>query len=422
MMISKTLEFESQSVWRSTRKSDAKHLVNCQSSSVYNPSTMKIVIAPQTFKGSISALDAAVAMRNGILEVFPDADTLLVPVADGGDGTLETLVEGSGGETRAAEVCGPLGERRAAEWGAMGDGVTAVIEMARTSGLALAPLDRRDPLNATTYGLGEVVSAALDAGFRRFIMGIGGSATNDAGAGMAQALGVRLLDDAGDELPYGGAALADLNRIDLSGIDSRVEGSSFLVACDVSNPLTGPEGASAIYGPQKGATPEMVQTLDAALLHFSEVVRRDLSAEIDSLKGAGAAGGLGGGMVAFLNAELRAGVDIVLDTVGLEDALEGANLVLTGEGALDYQTVYSKAPIGVAERAKRLGIPVIAIAGTLGDRYRLVHDHGIDAAVAITNAPMSLEEAYSRAADLIADATAQAMRVMKVGATALRGS
>ena len=279
---------------------------------MYNPSTMKIVIAPQTFKGSISALDAAQAMRKGILDVFPDADTLLVPVADGGDGTLETLVEGSGGEIRETQVCGPLGERRLAEWGAMGDGVTAVIEMARTSGLALVPLDRRDPLNATTYGLGEVVSAALDDGFRRFIMGIGGSATNDAGAGMAQALGVRLLDGAGDELPYGGAALADLSHIDLSGIDSRIEDSSFLVACDVSNPLTGPEGASAIYGPQKGATPEMVQTLDAALLHFSEVVRRDLSAEIDRLQGAGAAGGLGGGMVAFLNAELRAGVDIVL--------------------------------------------------------------------------------------------------------------
>ena len=383
---------------------------------------MKIVIAPQTFKGSISALDAAGAMRKGILEVLPDADTILVPVADGGDGTLETLVEGSGGEIRETQVCGPLGERRAAEWGAMGDGVTAVIEMARTSGLALVPLDRRDPLNATTYGLGEVVSAALDDGFRRFIMGIGGSATNDAGAGMAQALGVRLLDGAGDELPYGGAALADLSHIDLSGIDSRIGDSSFLVACDVSNPLTGPEGASAIYGPQKGATPEMVQTLDAALLQFSEVVRRDLSAEIDRLQGAGAAGGLGGGMVAFLNAELRAGVDIVLDTVGLNDALEGADLVLTGEGALDYQTVYSKAPIGVAERAHRLGIPVIAIAGTLGDRYRLVHDHGIDAAIAITNAPMSLDEASSRAADLIADATAQAMRVMQVGATALRGS
>ncbi|MYA62850.1 MAG: glycerate kinase [Dehalococcoidia bacterium] len=383
---------------------------------------MKIVIAPQAFKGSISALDAAEAMRKGIMAVFPDSDAVLVPVADGGDGTLETLVEGSGGEIREATVTGPLGERRAAQWGAMGDGVTAVIEMARTSGLALVPLDRRDPLNATTYGLGEIVHSALDDGFRRFIMGIGGSATNDAGAGMAQALGVRLLDAAGDELPHGGAALANLSRIDMIGVDSRVQESSFLVACDVSNPLTGTEGASAIYGPQKGATPEMVQTLDAALLHFSAVVRHDIGADVNDLQGAGAAGGLGGGMVAFLDAELRAGVDIVLDTVGLDTALEGADLVLTGEGALDYQTVYSKAPIGVAERAKRLGIPVIAIAGTLGDRYRLVHEHGIDAAVAITNAPMNLEEASSRAAELIADAAEQAARMIKVGARVLGGS
>ena len=380
---------------------------------------MKIVIAPQAFKGSISALDAAEAMRKGVLAVFPDADVVLVPVADGGDGTLETLVEGSGGEIREATVTGPLGERRATQWGAMGDGVTAVIEMARTSGLALVPLDRRDPLNATTYGLGEIVRSALDDGFRRFIMGIGGSATNDAGAGMAQALGVRLLDAAGNELPHGGAALARLARIDMSGIDPRIGESSFLVACDVSNPLTGPEGASAIYGPQKGATPEMVQTLDAALLHLSEVVRYDIGAYVNDLRGAGAAGGLGGGMVAFLDAELRAGVDIVLDTVGLDSALEDADLVLTGEGALDYQTVYSKAPIGVSERAKRLGIPVIAIAGTLGDRYRLVHEHGIDTAMAITNAPMSLEEASSRAAELIANATEQAARMMKVGARVL---
>lgn len=383
---------------------------------------MKIVIAPQAFKGSISALDAAEAMRKGIMAVFPDADAVLVPVADGGDGTLETLIEGSGGEIREATVTGPLGERRSAQWGAMGDGVTAVIEMARTSGLALVPLDRRDPLNATTYGLGEIVQYALDDGFRRFIMGIGGSATNDAGAGMAQALGVRLLDAAGDELPHGGAALSNLSGIDMAGIDSRIGESSFLVACDVSNPLTGTEGASAIYGPQKGATPEMVQTLDAALLHFSEVVRHDIGADVNDLQGAGAAGGLGGGMVAFLDAELRAGVDIVLDTVGLDTALEGADLVLTGEGALDYQTVYSKAPIGVAERAKRLGIPVIAIAGTLGDRYRLVHEHGIDAAVAITNAPMNLEEASSRAAELIADAAEQAARMIKVGARVLGGS
>ena len=378
---------------------------------------MKIVIAPQTFKGSISALDAATAMREGVLEVFPNADTLLVPVADGGDGTLETLVDGSGGEIREAEVTGPMSERRTAQWGAMGDGVTAVIEMARTSGLALVRLDQRDPLNATTYGLGEIIGEALNNGFRQFIMGIGGSATNDAGAGMAQALGVRLLDGEGCELRHGGAALANLAHIDMSRADPRIGVSRFLVACDVNNPMTGPEGASAVYGPQKGATPEMAQTLDDALLHFSKVVSHDIGAEINEMQGAGAAGGLGGGMVAFLGAELRAGVDIVLDAVGLDDALEGADLVLTGEGALDYQTVYSKAPIGVAERARRRGIPVVAIAGTLGDRYRLVHEHGIEAALAITSAPMSLEEASSRSAELIADTAAQALRLIRMGKT-----
>ena len=382
---------------------------------------MRIVIAPQTFKGSISALDAARAMREGVMRALPEAETTLAPVADGGDGTLETLVEGSGGEIRQVEVCGPLGERRSAEWGAMGDGATAVVEMARTSGLALVPLEKRDPLRATTYGLGEAIRAALDDGFRRFVVGIGGSATNDAGAGMAQALGARLLDANGDELERGGAALAELDKIDLSGIEPRAAEASFLVACDVSNPLTGPEGASAIYGPQKGATPEMVAALDAALVNFAEVARRDLGVEVENLSGAGAAGGLGGGMVAFLNAELRAGVDIVLDTVGLDETLAGADLVITGEGALDYQTVYQKAPVGVAERASKLGIPTIAVAGTLGEGYHLTREHGIESAVAIPNGPMSLDEASARAHELIADATERAMRLMKVGARALGG-
>ena len=382
---------------------------------------MRIVIAPQTFKGSISALDAAQAMREGVMRALPEAETTLAPVADGGDGTLETLVEGSGGEIRQVEVCGPLGERRSAEWGAMGDGVTAVVEMARTSGLALVPLERRDPLTATTYGLGEAIRAALDDGFRRFVVGIGGSATNDAGAGMAQALGARLLDANGDELERGGAALSELDKIDLSGIEPRAAEASFLVACDVSNPLTGPEGASAIYGPQKGATPEMVWALDAALVNFAEVARRDLAVEVENLSGAGAAGGLGGGMVAFLNAELRAGVDIVLDTVGLDETLAGADLVITGEGALDYQTVYQKAPVGVAERASKLGIPTIAVAGTLGEGYHLTREHGIESAVAIPNGPMSLDEASARAHELIADATERAMRLMKVGARVLGG-
>ena len=376
---------------------------------------MKVVIAPQAYKGSISALRVAEAMGEGVRRVVADAETVLVPVADGGDGTLETLVESSGGEVRSSEVTGPLGERLKAGWGAMGDGRTAVIEMARTSGLALVPIEDRDPLVATTYGLGEVIGHALDAGFRRFIVGIGGSATNDAGAGMAQALGVRLVDPEGRDLALGGAALAELERIDLSGLDARIAESDLAVACDVSNPLTGPEGASAVYGPQKGATPEMVRQLDAALSHLAEVVRRDVGVEIETVPGAGAAGGLGGGMIGFLGGRLETGVDIVLRTVGLDERLEGADLVITGEGSLDYQTVYNKAPIGVARLAKARGIPVIVIAGSLGERYAEVFDHGIDAAVAITSGPMTLEQASREAESLVADAAERAMRLMATG-------
>ena len=378
---------------------------------------MKVVIAPQSFKGSISALDAARAMEEGVLRVVPDAETVLVPVADGGDGTLDTLVDATGGEVRSATVTGPVGKPVTAEWGALGDGRTAVIEMARTSGLALLSLAERDPLHATTYGLGELVREALDAGFRRFIVGIGGSATNDGGAGMAQALGVRLLDEAGRDLPPGGAAMADLRSIDMSGLDERATGARFSVACDVSNPLTGPEGASAVYGPQKGATPGMVEQLDAALKNFAGVVEHDIGMSIDAVPGSGAAGGLGGGMMAFLGGSLQAGVDIVLDHVGLDDRLEGADLVLTGEGRIDFQTVYNKAPIGVARRAKRRGIPVVAVCGSLGKGFEDVHTEGIDAVASIVSAPMTLDEASARAGELIADTVAEAMRSMRVGST-----
>ena len=376
---------------------------------------MKILIAPQAFKGSISAVDAAAAMREGVLRVLPEAEVSAVAVADGGDGTLETLVEGSGGEIHHIEVTGPLGERRTAEWGAMGDGATAVIEMARTSGLALVPDEKRNPLITTTFGLGEAIIQAIDAGYRRFIIGIGGSATNDAGAGMAQALGVRLLDNGGRDLEFGAAALSRLDHIDMSGLNDTVRSCEFLVACDVNNPLTGPTGASAIYGPQKGATPEMIERLDAALLHFAEVVKRDIGADINDIPGSGAAGGLGGGMIAFTNGELRAGVDIVLDTVRLDDYLADCNLVITGEGSMDHSTIYNKAPVGVAERAKKLGIPVVGISGSLGAGFQDVHEHGIDALAAITSGPMTLDEASERAGELISNTTEQVLRFMKAG-------
>ena len=376
---------------------------------------MKILVAPQEFKGSISALSAAEAAKTGILRVFPQAEVVLCPVADGGDGTLETLVEVSGGEVRTCSVQNPIGETIQAQWGAMGDGVTAVIEMARTSGLVLLSLAERDPLNASTYGLGQAISEALDEGFRRFIVGIGGSATNDAGAGMAQALGANLMDGRGNAINFGGAALSNLQTVDISNMDSRIKDSKFLVACDVSNPLTGTEGASAIYGPQKGATPEMVRSLDDALSNFATVVKKDLKKDISEISGAGAAGGLGAGMMAFMGAELKAGVDIVLDTVNLRDKLSSVDLVITGEGGMDFQTVYNKAPIGVARIASEHNIPTIAIAGLLGSNFKIVHEHGIRAATSIVNGPITLEEASERAFELISDSVEESLRFISVG-------
>ena len=376
---------------------------------------MKILVAPQEFKGSISALSVAEAAETGVMRVFPEAEVVLCPVADGGDGTLETLVEVSGGEVRTCSVQNPIGETITAQWGAMGDGVTAVIEMARTSGLALLSLDERDPLNSSTFGLGQAILEALNQGFRKFIVGIGGSATNDAGAGMAPAVGATLLNAEGKSIPFGGAALADLRSIDISKMDTRIENSQFMVACDVSNPLTGDEGASAVYGPQKGATPEMVAQLDNALLNFAEIVKKDIGKNVSEISGAGAAGGLGAGMLAFMGAELKAGVDIVLETVQLREKLSDVDLVITGEGGMDFQTVYNKAPIGVARIAGEFNIPTIAIAGLLGQNFTVVHDHGIRAATSIVDGPISLEESSERASELISNSVEESLRFISVG-------
>ena len=376
---------------------------------------MKIVVAPQAFKGSLSATEVGNSMIKGIENVIANSTNLLVPVADGGDGTLETLVESSQGKINLIKVTGPLGEQQNSAWGALGRNKTAIIEMARSSGLALVPINKLNPLISTTYGLGEVILDALDQGYRDFIIGIGGSATNDAGAGMAQALGAKLLESNGNELPFGGESLSKLNSINIDGIDTRIKESNFAIACDVNNPLTGPEGASAIYGPQKGATPEMVNTLDQALTNFAKIVEKDLGIKINNVEGSGAAGGLGGGLIAFLNGKLRKGVDIVLDFVDIDKALINTNLVITGEGQLDFQTIYNKAPIGVAKRAKHLGIPVIAISGSLGENFSVVHEHGIDAASSIVSKPMTLEEASKNAPELISTATEQALRYMKIG-------
>ena len=376
---------------------------------------MKIVVAPQEFKGSISALDVANAAKKGILKVFPKAEIVLCPVADGGDGTLETLVETSGGSKKQCSVYNPLGSKINTEWGGMGDNKTAVIEMARMCGLALLEPDKLDPLKATTFGLGQTISNALDEGFRKFIIGIGGSATNDGGAGMAQALGVYILDKHGSQISWGGAALAEASSIDVSKLDKRIAESEFMVACDVTNPLTGPEGASAVYGPQKGATPEMVMELDRALTNLANVIKKDLHKEVSQHAGAGAAGGLGAGIMAFLDGELKAGVDIVLDTVQIDEKLKGADIVITGEGAMDFQTVYNKAPIGVARRASELGIPTIGISGMLGEGYQVVHNNGIDAALSITNGPMTLSESSIKASQLVEECVEESLRLIRVG-------
>ena len=375
----------------------------------------KIVIAPQEFKGSLTAIEIARAIEVGVLRAIPDAATVLAPVADGGDGTLQALVDSSGGRIESATVTGPLGEDVEAEWGALGDGKTAVIEMARSSGLALVDLDARDPRRATTRGVGELIAAALNANQSKFIIGIGGSATNDGGAGMMQALGASLLDCAGHELGPGGAALAKLDRIDVANLDDRVRSASVVVACDVNNPLCGPTGASAVFGPQKGATPEIVAELDAALSHFADIMERDLGANVRDRAGAGAAGGLGAGLMALLDAELRAGVDIVLDAVGLEDQLDGADLVITGEGQIDASTVFNKAPVGVARLASQRGIPVIALSGSLGSGYEGVHELGIDAVFTLVDRPMTLDEALEDTERLVSSLAEEATRAFAAG-------
>ena len=378
----------------------------------------KIVIAPQEFKGSLTAIEIARAVEGGVLRAIPDATTVLAPVADGGDGTLQALVDSSGGRIESAAVTGPLGEEVVAEWGALGDGETAVIEMARSSGLALVDLNARDPRRATTRGVGELIAAALNAGQSKFIIGIGGSATNDGGAGMMQALGASLLDSNGRELGPGGAALAKLDRIDVSNLDERVRSADVVVACDVNNPLCGPTGASAVFGPQKGATPEIVAELDAALGHFADIMERDLGADVRDRAGAGAAGGLGAGLMALLDAELRAGVDIVLDAVGLEHQLDGADLVITGEGQIDASTVFNKAPVGVARLASKRGIPVIALSGSLGEGYEGVHELGIDAVFTLVDRPMTLDEALEDTERLVSSLAEEATRAFAAGARA----
>ncbi|EGO62545.1 glycerate kinase [Acetonema longum] len=376
---------------------------------------MRIIVAPDSYKGSVSALGVADAMERGIKKVFADAAVIKLPIADGGEGTVEALVAAAGGHTVRRQVVGPLGEPVEAHFGILEDGETAVIEMAAASGLPLVPFHKRDPRITTTYGTGQLIKAVLDQGIKKIIIGIGGSATNDGGTGMAKALGAVFYDASGRELPAGGAALANLSKIDVSGLDSRLASTTILVACDVDNPLCGSRGASAVYGPQKGATPAMVEELDAALDHFATIASRTTGRDVAELPGAGAAGGLGAGLLFFTGAQLRPGVEIVLDTVGYRSLVEGANLVITGEGRTDFQTAYGKAPVGVAKIAKEFQVPVVCLSGGLGNGAEDVLTQGIDAVMSIVPGPMSLENCLENGPDLIEAAAARLCRLIRLG-------
>ncbi len=375
---------------------------------------MRVVVAPNAFKGSLTALEAAEAIRDGILAVMPDADIVLVPIADGGDGTVEALVAATNGERRLLRVRGPLGEPVDADYGLIDNGSTAVIEMAKAAGLRLVPPPRRDPRFTTTYGVGELLQHAYDAGARHFIVGIGGSATNDGGAGMAQALGYHLLDDGGHELPPGGLGLKRLARIHVGGVHADWKQARVEVASDVTNPLTGHDGASAVYGPQKGATPEMVAGLDTALTRLAEIIKRDLDVDVDRLPGAGAAGGLGAGLVAFTGATLAPGAEMVMKALDLDQRLQVATLVVTGEGRLDSQTArFGKGPAAVARHARNAGLPVIGIGGSLADETELALL--FDAVESTVTEPISLEQALAEARERLTRAASRAMRSLRAG-------
>jgi len=376
---------------------------------------MKIAIACDSFKESLTAVEAVEAAARGVLRAEPRCEVLKIPVADGGEGTVDALVAATNGEKIEETVTGPLSEPVRASYGILGDGQTAVIEMASASGLPLVPPDRRNPLLTTTYGTGELIKSAVERGVSRIIVGIGGSATVDGGVGMAQALGIRFLDTEGREVGRGGGELKKIARIDMSGLDERVRAVSFDVACDVDNPLLGENGAARVYAPQKGATPEMVEELEGALANLADVIERDIGVDVRNMPGAGAAGGLGAGLVAFLGAKLKSGVQLVIEAVKLRDRIADCDLLITGEGRMDGQAIFGKAPVGVARVARELGIPVVALVGSIGDGCEKVLAEGIGAYFSIINRPMALEEAMSNAARLLTEAAEQAVRLFILG-------
>jgi len=376
---------------------------------------MRILIAPDSYKNALSALEVAGSLKAGLQKVFQEAEFEILPMADGGEGTVEALIDATHGEMIKTPVHDPLMRPVESTFGITGDGITAVIEMASASGIQMITSEERNPWITTTFGTGELIHAALDKGCRDIILGIGGSATNDCGMGMATALGVQFLDQDGHPVVQGGGMLAEVTRIDMSGLDERIRETRIMVACDVTNPLTGPDGASHVYGPQKGADPEMVKQLDSNLNKFSRVITEQLGKEVGNIPGAGAAGGLGAGLIAFLDGELVEGVPAIAAKTGLDEAVAKADLVITGEGGIDFQTQFGKTPYGVAQVAKKHGKPVIAVAGTIGEGAEELYNHGIDVVISILDKPLSLDDAIRQTPTLLEATGERIGRILMLG-------
>ncbi|MEW9094220.1 MAG: glycerate kinase [Clostridiaceae bacterium] len=374
---------------------------------------MKVVIAPDSFKESMTAKEAGESIKRGIKKVFEDSECIVVPMGDGGEGTLQSLVDATSGELVYLDVLGPLGKKTKAYYGISGDGERAFIEMAVASGLQLVPRNERNPLITTTYGTGELIKAALDKGVKSILVCIGGSATNDGGAGMIQALGARLLDSEGKEIGFGGGELHKIKNIDLSSLDKRIENISIEVACDVNNPLLGERGASRIFGPQKGADKETVEILEENMTHYAKVIEEELGIKVDGIPGGGAAGGLGMALMAFLKGKLSPGIDLVIQYTGLEDKIKGAELVITGEGSIDSQTNYGKTPVGVSKVAKKYGIPVIAFAGRIGDGIEGLYENGISSVIGILREASTIEKALEEGKSNLEKAAENVARILK---------
>lgn len=375
---------------------------------------MKVLIAMDSFKGSLDSIAAAKAVKEGIEVVCPEVQAEIIPIADGGEGTVDSLVKATGGSILFRTVRGPLGDPVQAKFGLLAE-KTAVIEMATASGLTLVPPHRRNPLLTSTYGTGQLIQEALDMGVTKIIIGIGGSATNDAGTGMARALGVRFMDQEGHELADGGGCLHMLHRIDISGLDPRIKNVEVSVACDVQNTLFGPNGASVVYGPQKGASEEQVEFLDKNLQHWARVVKEQLGVNVAGIPGAGAAGGLGAGLIVFAGASLKSGIDTILEAVGFDGKLRDAQLVITGEGRIDSQSAFGKVPVGVSSRANKLGIPVIVLVGSVGPGAYELYQRGIGAIFSIVSSPMELDEAMHSAAELLTACAENVFRLLRIG-------